>query len=101
MVRSGRPWRYLPADRPPRRTVYWYFTRWEEAGVTEKLLATLRVKARVQQGRQPEPSAGIIDSQIVKGPTSSAETAEATTLGRRSTAGSGSSSPAPWACCSP
>lgn len=58
VVRSGCPWRYLPADLPPWQTVYWYFTRWEEAGVTEKLLATLRVKARVQQGRQPEPSRG-------------------------------------------
>jgi transposase len=67
VVRSGCPWRYLPADLPPWQTVYWYFTRWEEAGVTEKLLATLRIKARVQQGRQPEPSAGIIDSQSVKG----------------------------------
>lgn len=67
VVRSGCPWRYLPADLPPWQTVYWYFTRWEEAGVTEKLLATLRIKARVQQGRDPQPSAGIIDSQSVKG----------------------------------
>ncbi|WP_420899364.1 IS5 family transposase [Micromonospora chalcea] len=67
VVRSGCPWRYLPADLPPWQTVYWYFTRWEESGVTEKLLTTLRIKARVQQGRQPEPSAGIIDSQSVKG----------------------------------
>ncbi|MET8361783.1 IS5 family transposase [Micromonospora sp. NPDC005171] len=67
VVRSGCPWRYLPADLPPWQTVYWYFTRWEEARVTEKLLATLRIKARVQQGRDPEPSAGIIDSQSVKG----------------------------------
>jgi hypothetical protein len=34
--------------------------------VTENLLAALRVKARVQDGRNPEPSAGIIDSQSVK-----------------------------------
>jgi transposase len=67
VVRAGCPWRYLPADLPPWQTVYWYFTRWEDAGVTEKLLATLRVKARVQQGREPQPSAGIIDSQSVKG----------------------------------
>ncbi|MEU4479447.1 IS5 family transposase, partial [Micromonospora sp. NPDC023966] len=67
VVRSGCPWRYLPADLPPWQTVYWYFVRWEDAGVTENLLATLRVKARVQDGRKPEPSAGIIDSQSVKG----------------------------------
>lgn len=67
VVRSGCPWRYLPADLPPWQTVYWYFVRWEEAGVTEKLLAALRIKARVQQGRSPEPSAGVLDSQSVKG----------------------------------
>ena len=67
VVRSGCPWRYLPADLPPWQTVYWYFTAWEDAGVTEKLLAALRVKARVQAGREPEPTAGIIDSQSVKG----------------------------------
>jgi transposase len=67
VVRSGCPWRYLPADLPPWQTVYWYFVRWEDAGVTEKLLATLRVKARLQDGRSPQPSAGIIDSQSVKG----------------------------------
>lgn len=67
VVRSGCPWRDLPADLPPWQTVYWYFTRWEEAGVTEKLLATARIKARVQQGRDPQPSAGVIDSQSVKG----------------------------------
>ena len=66
-VRSGCPWRYLPSDLPPWQTVYWYFTAWEDAGVTEKLLAQLRIKARVQDGRNPQPSAGIIDSQSVKG----------------------------------
>lgn len=67
VVRSGCPWRYLPADLPPWQTVYWYFNRWEQAGVSEKLLTALRIKARVQAGRDPEPSAGVIDSQSVKG----------------------------------
>src|SRR5215216_6647817 len=63
VVRSGCPWRYLPADLPPWQTVYWYFTAWEETQVTEKMLAELRIKARVQDGRNPQPSAGVIDSQ--------------------------------------
>ncbi len=46
--------------------MYWHFTRCKDAGVTDKLLAALRVKARVLQGRDPEPSAGIIDSQSMK-----------------------------------
>ena len=67
LVRSGCPWRYLPADLPPWQTVYWHFVRREGAGVTEKLLAALRVKARVAQGREPDPSAGVLDSPSVKG----------------------------------
>jgi len=67
VVRTGWSWRQLPADFPPWQTVYWYFTRWEDAKVTETTLASLREQLRVQQGRSPQPSAGIIDSQAVKG----------------------------------
>jgi len=31
VVRSGCPWRYLPADLPPWQTVYWYFTACEDS----------------------------------------------------------------------
>ncbi|MGW0809355.1 IS5 family transposase [Nonomuraea sp. NPDC002799] len=54
---------YLPTDLPPWQTVYWYFQQWEQAGVTEALLTELRRQA----SREDEPSAGIIDSQSVKG----------------------------------
>jgi hypothetical protein len=47
--------------------VYWYFKQWEQAKVTEVILAALREQARAQQGRNPQPSTGIIDSQSVKG----------------------------------
>ncbi len=67
VVRTGCAWRYLPGDFPPWQTIYWYFKQWEEAKVTETMLTTLRQQARVQQGRNPQPSAGIIDSQSVKG----------------------------------
>jgi transposase len=47
--------------------VYWYFTRWEQAHVTEKILAAVRGKVREREGRDPEPTAGLVDSQSVKG----------------------------------
>jgi Transposase DDE domain len=47
--------------------VYWYFNQWEQARVTEKILPVVRAQLRVQEGRNPEPSAGLIDSQSVKG----------------------------------
>ncbi len=46
--------------------MYWYFKQWEQAKVTEVMLAALRAQARMQQGRNPQPSAGIIESQGVK-----------------------------------
>ena len=67
VVRAGCSWRQLPADFPPWQTVYWYFNQWEQARVTEKILPVVRAHLRVQEGRNPEPSAGLIDSQSVKG----------------------------------
>lgn len=67
VVRTGCAWRQLPFDFPPWQTVYWYFVRWEEAKVTEQMLAVLRRRVRAARGRAEEPTAGVIDSQSVKG----------------------------------
>jgi transposase len=67
LVRGGCAWRQLPVDFPPWQTVYWYFVRWEQAKVTERILPVVRERLRVQEGRNPEPSAGLIDSQSVQG----------------------------------
>jgi len=39
--------------------VYWYFKQWEQAKVTEVMLAALREEARVQLGRNPGPAPGL------------------------------------------
>lgn len=67
VVRSGCAWRALPSDYPPWQTVYYYFARWHDLGVTERVHDALREQARQAEGRDAEPSAGIIDSQSVKG----------------------------------
>jgi putative transposase len=64
--RAGCPWRMLPRDFPPWRTVYNYFERWRDDGTWAKLVKTLREQVRVAAGREPTPSAGSIDSQSVK-----------------------------------
>src|SRR5690349_19172773 len=64
--RTGCAWRYLPADFPPWQTVYWYFATWRDDGTLARLHAGLRVRARVAAGRQPEPTAAVIDSQSVR-----------------------------------
>src|SRR4051812_10851407 len=67
VVRSGCSWRQLPVDFPPWQTVYWQFQQWEKRQVTERILQELREQIRLAEGRDPQPSAGVIDSQSVKG----------------------------------
>jgi putative transposase len=66
LLRSGCAWRLLPRDLPPWKTVYHYFRLWRLNGTWERLNAALRQRLRVQMGRDPHPSAGIVDSQSVK-----------------------------------
>ena len=66
IVRSGCTWRMLPHDLPPWKTVYHYFRLWRKDGIWERINAALREEVRVAEGRDPEPSAGILDSQSVK-----------------------------------
>jgi putative transposase len=66
VLRSGCAWRLLPHDFPLWKTVHHYFRVWRIDGVWERLNAALRERLRVRQGRNPQPSAGMIDSQSVK-----------------------------------
>jgi len=65
VLRGGIPWRMLPPTYPPWRTVYSRFGRWADSGAWETLADSLRADLRLEWGRDPEPSAGIIDSQSV------------------------------------
>ena len=66
IVRSGCAWRLLPHDFPPWKTVHHYFRTWRIDGTWKKLHAALRERLRVRMKRDPQPSAGIVDSQSVK-----------------------------------
>ena len=66
VLKSGCPWRLLPRDFPPWKTVYDWFRRWRIDGTWEHLNAGLRERLRSQVGRDPNPSAGIVDSQSAK-----------------------------------
>jgi putative transposase len=56
----------LPHDFPHWKTVYHYFRVWRLNGVWECVNATLRTELRIAYGKEPEPSAAILDSQSVK-----------------------------------
>ncbi len=66
LLRSGCSWRMLPKDFPPYTTVHEYYRRWRKDGTAIRIHDALRRRVRMESGRDPEPSAGVIDSQSVK-----------------------------------
>ena len=66
ILRSGCAWRLLPHDFPPWKTVHHYFRLWRIGGTWERINTAVRQRLRVRLGRDPQPSAGSVDSQSVK-----------------------------------
>ena len=66
ITHTGCQWRALPHDFPPWPTVRYYFDRWTADGTLERLHTALREQVRRKAGRDPQPSAGVLDSQSVK-----------------------------------
>jgi putative transposase len=66
VVRTGCQWRLLPHDLHPWSTVHHYLRLWRLDGTWEKINAVLRERIRVRGGRDPQPTAAILDTQSVK-----------------------------------
>ena len=66
VIRAGVQWRMLPKDMPPWQTVYNHFYRLRQRGVWDQVLVELNKIARIQSGRNPNPSYALIDAQSVK-----------------------------------
>jgi transposase len=64
---NGCVWRALPADFPPRALVYHYFKTWAADGTLARLHNGLREQIRMAEGRAAQPSAGLVDSQSLRG----------------------------------
>jgi putative transposase len=71
--RSGCQWDMLPHDLPPKSTVFDHFAQWRDDGTWQTILDALRRRVRVAAGREPSPSAAVIDSQTVKATEIAAE----------------------------
>ena len=93
VLETGCQWRALPKDLPPKSTVHDYFTLWEWDGTLARMHHALYLKCRDLEGREASPSAGVIDSQSVKGAErgGSRSTRRAMTRARRSRARSATS----------
>ena len=66
VLKSGCPWRLLPHDFPPWSTVYYHFRRFRLSGLWHRLFKVLHAAERKRVGKDPQPTAGIMDSQSVK-----------------------------------
>ena len=66
LLKTGCQWRLLPHDFPRWPTVYHYFRKWRIDGTWEDINRAIRERLRVRLGRDPQPSAGVVDSQSVK-----------------------------------
>lgn len=71
--KTGCPWRYLPKEFPDYRIVSYYYHRWVDKNVFEKINTAIHGQLRKEMGRNEQPSAAIIDSQTVKGTPESVE----------------------------
>jgi putative transposase len=66
LLRSGCSWRMLPKEYPPWQTVYYHFRKWRIDGRLHRAHDRLREAVREREGRESDPSAAVIDSQVVK-----------------------------------
>ncbi|MCS3940298.1 putative transposase [Salinibacter ruber] len=66
LVKSGCQWRMLPEEFPPWQTVYYHFRKWRELNLLQRLCDRIRRAARVAAGRDPSPSAAVIDTQSAR-----------------------------------
>ena len=64
---TGCQWRALPESYPNWNTVHRYHLAWSRDGTWEAIAARLVAAVRRGEGRDPEPSAGIVDARSVRG----------------------------------
>src|SRR3546814_11477259 len=85
VLRTGCQWRALPKDFPLRSTVYGYFWEWPHFRVLDRIHHALVAACRERDGREPSPSAALLDSHSVKPAENGGARgtrAEATAVGR-------------------
>lgn len=63
---SGCAWRLVPHDLAPWSIAYQWFRTWTRDGTWDRVHEVLRERVRTADGRDPQPSAAVLDSQSAK-----------------------------------
>ena len=63
---SGCAWRLVPHDLAPWDAAYRWFRLWSAQGVWDDIHDALREQVRAAEGRDPQPSAAVLDAQTAQ-----------------------------------
>ncbi len=63
---SGCAWRMVPHDLAPWSMAYRWFAAWTADGTWARIHDVLRDRVRIVDGRDPQPSAAVLDSQSAR-----------------------------------
>lgn len=66
VLRTGCQWEELPKEYPNHNSIYYHYAKWHRNGTWREVNEALRQEERQRLGRNPEPSAAIVDSQSAK-----------------------------------
>ncbi|HLU33915.1 MAG TPA: IS5 family transposase [Natronosporangium sp.] len=65
VLRSGCQWRMIPTDLPPWDAAYRWYRTWSADGTFERIHDALRDQVRHREGRDPDPTAAVVDAQSI------------------------------------
>ncbi|WP_435113974.1 IS5 family transposase [Nocardiopsis synnemataformans] len=83
VLRSGCQWRMVPRDLLPWDAAYRWYRTWAADGTWDRVHDALRAQVRAAHGRDPAPSAAVLDAQSIK--TSEGGQARGFDAGKRTT----------------
>jgi transposase len=66
VLRSGCQWRMVPHDLAPWSAAYRWYRQWTADDTWDAVHDRLREQVRISAGRDPNPSAAVLDAQSIK-----------------------------------
>ena len=66
--KTGGPWRYLPKNLPSYRLVNYYYNKWTDNRLPEKIKTVLRQRLRQKKDQKPDPREQLLIVKVSKEP---------------------------------